>query len=315
MTQPIANINGKMVYSDKEVASIFNTRVNFTDGSWCDVSTGQVVNVGQGYISIGSPEESESEIVTLGPQSFKVQNLEVRDVLADLEVLPHPANFIELVITGPADEAKSIEVNQQGDTLVIRGEGGEKAGNGITVISGRGGSISSIGRVHGASIVIGSGSVIAAGRNIVVANNDKNRTKITVKVPMGAFINLSGITGSSIIGDTQGALQVASCYGDVNAGRMASASLSVSGSSDIVVREVNGPLTANIMGSGDIRVQGGKVSALAINVMGSGDASFNGQAETATLSVMGSGDIRVERVNTRPNKSVMGSGSIRVGNW
>ena len=50
----IANINGIEVHSDKTMKSIVNSKITFTDESWCDVSTKQIVNKGQGYISIGS---------------------------------------------------------------------------------------------------------------------------------------------------------------------------------------------------------------------------------------------------------------------
>lgn len=327
MSQLVASINGKKVYSDKAVDSIVNTRITFADGSWCDVATGQIVNKGPGYVNIGSPEEGASEKVTEGPKTYSARNLEVRDVVADLDVQVHQASNVEVTIVGPASEVKGIRVNQQGDTVVIEGEGGEATGGGVTIISGRGSSVTRVGRIRGASVVIGGGTIIrrgggsiiagdiVGGQNVVITGNGENQTKITVKVPKGSAVNLSGVSGNSVVGDTDGTLQVNTSDGNVNAGRVSNATLSVQGSSDINIREVNGVLTISIMGSGDVRVDSGKVSALAINVMGSGDATFNGQAETATLTVMGSGDIRVANVKNRPSKNVMGSGSIRVSNW
>lgn len=54
MLKLVAEINGQKVFSDKRPTSIVNTRVTFSDGSWCDVATGQVVNQGKGAINIGS---------------------------------------------------------------------------------------------------------------------------------------------------------------------------------------------------------------------------------------------------------------------
>ncbi len=327
MSQLVAKINGREVYSDKEVDSIDKTRVKFKDGSWCDVDTGQIVNKGPGYISIGSPEESVSEKVTEGPMIYSARNLEVRGVLADLDVRVHQEPNVKVTIVGPASEVKTIRVNHQGDTVIIEGEGDEVTGGGVTIISGRGSSVTRVGRIRGGSVLIGRGTIIrrgggsiiaegiVGGQNVVITGNGENQTKITVEVPKGAAVNLSGVSGNSVIGDTDGTLQVNASDGSVNAGRVANATLSVQGSSDINVREVNGVLTISIMGSGDVRVDGGKVNALIINVMGSGDASFNGQAETATLTVMGSGNIQVANVKNRPSKKVMGSGNIQVANW
>src|SRR5687767_13622921 len=115
MSQLVATIYGRKVYSDKNVDSIINTRVTFTDGSWCDVATGQVVNKGRGEINIDSPTES-GEKVTEGPKSFNAHNLEVRDVVADLDVQVHSANHVEVTISGPANEVKAILIKQQSDT-------------------------------------------------------------------------------------------------------------------------------------------------------------------------------------------------------
>lgn len=327
MSQLVATINSKKVYSDKTVDSIVNTRVNFADGSWCDVATGQIVNKGPGFINIGSSEEGTSEKVTDGPRTYSARNLEVRDIVADLNVLVHETSAVEVTIGGPANEVKGIRVTQHGDTVVIEGEGGEATGGGVTIISGRGRSVTRVGRIRGASVVIGGGTIvrrgggsifagdIVSGQNVIIGGNGESQTTIIVKVPKGASVNLSGVSGNSVVGDTDGALEVNASDGSVSAGRVTNATLSVQGSSDINIREVNGVLTMSIMGSGDVRVDDGSVSALAINVMGSGDATFEGQAETATLTVMGSGDIRVASVKNRPSKNVMGSGNIRVGNW
>lgn len=322
MSQLVATINGKQVYSDKAVASIVNNRITFADGSWCDVVTGQVVNKGQGYINIGSPEGGGGAKVTEGPKTYAVHNLEVRDVVADLEVCVHQIGSVEVTITGPANEVKSIRTNLQGDTLVVEGEDNGVGAGGITIISGGGSSVTRVSRVSGASVVVGGGTffgrgsgTIISGRNVVISGGGENQTKITVKVPKGATVNLAGVSGNCTVGDTEGALTVNAKDGNVSAGCVANATLSIQGGDDINVREVNGMLAMSIMGSGDIRVDSGKVSTLAVNVMGSGDASFNGQAETATLTIMGSGDIRVSRVTNRPSKNIMGSGDIRVGNW
>lgn len=49
----VIRLNGIPVYSDKSIQSIDGTRVTFSDGSWCDVATGEVVNKGSRYMGSG----------------------------------------------------------------------------------------------------------------------------------------------------------------------------------------------------------------------------------------------------------------------
>src|SRR5215213_6652693 len=100
----IATINGKQVFSDKQVARVVNTRVTFTDGSWCDVSTGEVNNAGSGFINIGGSDSSgDVKRVSEGPKRVSASALEVRGIVADVQVDTHHSNVIEYTITGPAD--------------------------------------------------------------------------------------------------------------------------------------------------------------------------------------------------------------------
>jgi len=46
----VAKINGVAVYSDKTLQATINNEIHFTDGSWCNVSTGEIVNNGDGKI-------------------------------------------------------------------------------------------------------------------------------------------------------------------------------------------------------------------------------------------------------------------------
>lgn len=87
MARPVATINGQDVYSDKQMIGIVNSKVTFSDGSWCDVATGEVVNKGAGYVNIGTPADSgSSEKTTYGPESFQTQVLDISNVSADVNI-------------------------------------------------------------------------------------------------------------------------------------------------------------------------------------------------------------------------------------
>lgn len=313
----IATINGKPVYSDKQLAAVVNTRITFTDGSWCDVSTGQVHSFGSGFINIGGSDTgSDAENISEGPKRVSASALEVRGIVADVQVDTHRDSGIEYTITGPADLVKTIRADVQGKTLVIEGDssGSSSSGGRTFIQTGRNRTV-----VSGGDIVIGGGSVM---RNVfgrgsvttVVSGNGggENPVKVTVKVPQGAPINANRVLGNVVIGDTDGPL-TASVQGDnVYAGRVTSAQLTVQGSGDVRIKEVKGTVMAQVQGSGDIEIERGSMPSLTATVQGSGDINVGGSATTANLTVMGSGDIRVAHVQERPMESVMGSGDIRV---
>lgn len=312
----VATINGVQVHSDKRVTNIINTRVEFTDGSWCDVATGQVVNRGRGEINIGNAVSGKSgDIVTEGPKRYQASSLELDQLTANVAVETHLGVDMEVTITGPEDEVKAIRAYVHDRTLVIGGST-ESGQGGMTVVS-HGGSTHIRG---GRGIVIRSGNfmsnVFGGGMTVISGgSSNESATKVTVKVPLGTPVSVSGGIGNTRLGDINGPLTVNVCAdGDVEAGRMTDVNLHVQGSGDIRIAEVTGSAVAQIQGSGDITIEGGNITTLSASIMGSGDVTVDGVAQRASLSVMGSGDIRVARVLERPSKSVMGSGDIRVRN-
>lgn len=314
MTSPVATINGVKVYSDKQMSSIVNSRITFSDGSYADVSTGEVVNKGHGYVSIGAPASSGGEQVTVGPKTFTgVLSLDVRDVVAGVDVQLSKDRSTTVTITGPKSDVDNIEVREQSSTLLIAGKNASGRGrSGITISTGGsafvGGGVFIGGSISGRR---GSGGIV-----VMSSDDSESSTKVLVKVPKGTTVTVAGIQGLATIGDTEGTLYASVLGGsDINAGKVRGATLSIQGGGDITVAEVSEALSMNIQGSGDIRVRKGNVTSLSVNVMGSGDARFGGSATDATLSVMGSGDINVNHVENRPMKNSMGSGDITVGNW
>lgn len=57
----VATINGVAVYSDKQLTGIKGTRIDFADGSCCDVLTNTTVNNGPGDIQIGEIPRTTSK--------------------------------------------------------------------------------------------------------------------------------------------------------------------------------------------------------------------------------------------------------------
>jgi hypothetical protein len=298
----IANVNGKPVYSDKRMASINNNRITFSDGSWCNVKTGEVHNTGPGFINIGGSDSgSNAETTTEGPKRFTASSLELRTIDADVTVEVSDDHEIEYTITGPSDKLKSIQATVRAGALIIEGDGNKGNNGSINISTGRNSfSISSIG-----GMIIGGGVSIGGG-------GGSSDTKVLVKVPKGTPVNSNRVVGKVTIGDIEANLIANVQAGDIKAGRIKNAQLGIQGSGNITIKEVDGTVMAQVQGSGNIEIKNGLMTALVATVQGSGDITIGGVAQQAALTVMGSGDIRVERVLGQPTQSTMGSGKIRV---
>lgn len=304
----VATVNGIKVYSSKQLTGINGSKLTFADGSWCDVSTNQIVNNGPGTISIG--EGSGSNVATtkkVGPQTFQGRAVNVNALAADVEI--SVGNQLSIEIEGPEAEVNAIKFGERDGWLIVQGDGstGKGAGNSIN-ITGSGISISS-GNVSSVFIGGGRGNVISMG-------GQENATKVRITLPKGGGIKASDISGKTTIGDTEGPVELNVVgHGDFIVGKVGSAIFRVKGSGDITAQSVMGTLGITIQGSGDVRVKNGEVTNLEGSIMGSGDIKFGGKAQNASLSVMGSGDIDVHHVVNKPILSKMGSGDIDVGNW
>ena len=312
MTRPVATINRVNIFSDKQVTGVRNTRVTFADGSWCDVATGQVDNKGPGFINIGgSAGQKDDEQATVGPKSFQTSTLEVRDIEADVDIKPNQGQAMVVTISGKKSGVDSVLTTKVGDCLVVSGKSGGRKASGTSVVIDNGNISIGSGNFSRGSMRVNVGSVSIGGGGDVEAD-----VKVTITVPVRSGIKVAGVQGSVKVGDIDGPF-TGHLFGDssMSVGKVRDAQLSLQGSGDIEVLEVNDKLSMRIQGSGDINVFNGNVQTLNVDIMGSGDAVFNGTAADASLSVMGSGDIKVGHVKNKPNLSQMGSGKIKVANW
>lgn len=305
----VATVNGKPVYSDKRTSGIVNSRIFFKDGSWCDVATGDVHNVGSGYIRIGGSDASSgnSEIITKPAVIVRASALDLDIRGATVTIEPHDRADIEYTLSGTEDALKALKVQTVGNMLFIeetKQSGGNSVVNadviGRNVFVGNGVSINSFGR-GGMTII--NGSVSDGG----------SKTNITIKAPRGASITARQTTGLTKIGAIGGSLTASiNGSGDIIAQEVTSAQLNIQGSGDIEIGVVNGNATATIQGSGDIKIRDGEIPSLWATVQGSGDIVIGGTVANAILTVHGSGDIRVKQATGEVSKNVHGSGNIKV---
>ncbi|MDD2785812.1 MAG: DUF2807 domain-containing protein [Patescibacteria group bacterium] len=306
----VANVNGTNVYSDKPGSiSINGSRITFADGSSCDVRTKAVDNRGRGSIRVGEGDGSEAgeERVTKGPMRFSTTDLRFSNLAANI-VVEVCQSGMDVTMSGPKGALEAIIAKADGSTLFI--EGGSASVSSVSIRGSRGSSSVSVSGSVVGSLTIASGNVTVVSGSV----SADNLATIMVKVPRGTGLTLDDTYGSATIGDVDGSLNVSTkCGGKINCGRMRGATIEIFGDTDVHISEINGPLKAQIMGSGDIRVMSGTVTTLNVQVMGTGDFRFGGVADTAMLSVLGSGDINVFRVKAKVIKQCLGSGDIKIG--
>jgi hypothetical protein len=60
--EAIASVNGVKVYSNKSLSRISEDKVEFIDGSLCNVKTGMIQNRRRGFISLDAPPVEASVI-------------------------------------------------------------------------------------------------------------------------------------------------------------------------------------------------------------------------------------------------------------
>lgn len=315
-------VNGKKVYSDKSIESIAGTRINFTDRSWCDVETGEVVNNGRGSISMGVPagESNKKETVKKSFKANAASILKLTKLCADVNVQLDSVSQLVVKIEGPVSVLKDIDISESGNELCIKSKGGKSSG-GINIQSG--GDSISIGNIS-QDVCLSSGSIIIGNNRIVSGNGisiggseTANETKITVSVPKGTQIDVSDISGKVDIGDIEGNLE-ASVRGssEIYVGCVKDTNLKARGSGSITVREVNGSFLNTVAsGSCNIRINKGSVTTLVSSASGSGNIWFGGEAESAVLTASGSGNVQANLVKNRPITNISGSGHINIGNW
>lgn len=288
-------VNGKQIFTDKQLVSIVNSRITFSDGSWCDVDTGKVVNNGPGYIQIGGDSLDDSDHITIAPRAYHTRNLDIRDLTAKVVVEVHGRVDTIVSMKGPRKKLDAVTFTVDGETLKVRGKGP---------------TLGSFGNVSIGNIFV-SGSI--SGGTTVIGGSSDSDTTITIQVPRGAALMLANTTGPVTIGSTHGPLDLdLGNVGDVTVGEVTDTTLDLSGTCDVSIAKVTGNLTVDLSGVGGVDVEEGDVSFLRVRVSGTSNFNFGGTAQNADLGVSGVGDIKVRHVVAEPRKRVSGVGTIKV---
>jgi hypothetical protein len=252
--------------------------------------------------------------------------VDIRHAAMRVTVIPEARNDIQVGVLRQNPKMR-ITVARMGDTMIVDGGLGFRETNCSTFFGRRG--------VH----IWGMGFVPYDSLPQVII-----RTPLQAKVGAGGavfgVVDRSGSLelsnagcGDWTVANVAGPIRVRMAgSGDVHAGAAGSAEVHISGSSDVFLRDVrdgldtsssgsgdlrvislNGPLHVHIAGSGNVLAATGQVTDMTVGVAGSGDVKFGGVAQRLDASVVGSGDVRVGRVTGPVTRHIAGSGSVTVG--
>lgn len=139
---------------------------------------------------------------------------------------------------------------------------------------------------------------------------DATSLDATIGAVKSAKLDISGSLDLTL-GDVAGKLEVdVSGSADVKAGSVETADLDISGSGEIELKSirngltaeingsgsvkaeaVNGPLTVELSGSGEVAIAHGRANPLKVDISGQGEFSFGGEAVNPEVEVSGSGSI------------------------
>lgn len=247
-------------------------------------------------------------------REFKVSRVSLVDLVGRVAVKTHKGNTTVVNFVGPGKEMEYVSFDVRDGELTIRG----KSTNTGTVVS------STTGKGSGGTVIIGNSTIVAIGPNtsttviigdkVTKTTSMKVRWSLSVTVPSGQPLKLSGYIGDAAIGDIRAPLNVdVQGASDLKVGAISSGRIRLSGAGTAEIARVDGDLKIEILGAGDVTVEEGQIGNLAVKVQGAGDVKIGGKAQRARLSVIGSGDIEVNAVAEKPKISIVGNGDISVG--
>jgi hypothetical protein len=102
----------------------------------------------------------------------------------------------------------------------------------------------------------------------------------------------------------------ASGGGDVEAVSAGGLEMRSSGSTDLSLDRLDGPLSVSLGGSGDVRITDGRAEPFQVSATGSGGVRFGGVAIGVDVRLTGGGDVRVGAAEGARSVRITGGGDF-----
>ncbi|MGE0596976.1 MAG: DUF2807 domain-containing protein [Hyphomonadaceae bacterium] len=274
-------------------------------------------------MEVGGRQDPVVEVAAgrMDPQSFTAGSISVRYAAANVVVTPEERTDIAIEIDNPG-RLPMPEVRLDGGELVVDGRLRRRIG------ACEGGSVN----VRGYGDITASDMPqvriraprrlvldIGGASNAEVAASDNLDLELTgcgtaqvADVAEELSVELAG-SGRVAAGAAQRLNADLAGSGAIETGAIADeAEVDVAGSGSVTLAALNGSLSMDGAGSGNLAVQGGAVTTAGIDLAGSGDVTIAAPVQTLTVSIVGSGDVDVEGAVGDINAEIAGSGGVRA---
>lgn len=244
--------------------------------------------------------------------SYEVSRLTLKNLVGRVSIETHDAPTTLVRFEGKKPRHIYLDVSVKNDELEIRGKSTRS-----TTVSSADGKSSTVIVGQSSHVVIGEGAtstVVIGDRTERVTSGDAADWKLTLVVPEGQPLNLRGHIGSLRAGDISAPLDATlDGASELEIGAITSGALKMAGSGTAQIASVDGDLTIELLGAGDVSVNGGKINDLIVKLEGAGDVRIDAPAQRAKLTSVGAGDIEVAGVREKPDVSVLGVGDVSIG--
>ncbi len=216
-----------------------------------------------------------------------VEKLDLSDFIANVKIIESKGAATTVVVT-PGSEGQEITVSENDGVLMITGPGRpdykdyKKNWNYI--------------KSNGKVIRDDFGTLMATFPTITITTPGQTDLQMT---------DVMTILNSDDLGDVfvDDLVKIRATFGNIETG-----DITLSGSGDMTFGNVNGPLDANVNGSGDLSF--GDIAEGILEVRGSGDLLVGNVAGDVRADVRGSGDLEMEDVSGAATFKVQGSGDL-----
>jgi hypothetical protein len=274
-------------------------------------------------------------------KDFAVKKLQIENIVS-LIVRKSDDNLVHI------EAPKSVKLDQNGETLVVKGDGSSGnttiiSGSNVIIGSGISGSNSIIGSRGNTTIISGgkkSGrgnlTIISGGKKVemrgdnvyidgkLVDGNEKSSSEekeelqeVVVHIPDNLMCSIAKCEQVNLEENfifSSFTLQSSGC-GEVKAKKIQASNviLNLSGSSDATMQEIHASsLVATTAGSSDLKVCSGKIITATLNSSGSSDLKIRACLENVVASASGASDCRFSKPTNPPTVSETGSADCRM---
>lgn len=280
---------------------------------------------------------------SLAAQTYVGNELSLRHLAANVVITTEDRADYTIEIANPAGRAPMPEITVEGGRITVDGRLSRRIER---CTEGGGADLREYGSVSAEDL---PRVTIRAPRTLQVSRSGAGTIEIGPSQSLDLDFSSCG-TGS--VGDVTGPLDIdLAGSGQITAGSAQTlnadvagsgvlavgavaqnASVDIAGSGEVRIASLNGDLSADGAGSGNLSIQGGSINEANVDLAGSGDVDIAAPVRSLQVSIVGSGsldvtaevgsidadiagsgNVRARSVTGSVSKEVWGSGDVRVG--